>query len=166
MRIISIALFILATAGHAFAQDIRHLAPGAASPPATIDSLRWLEGRWIGEGLGMTAEEIVSPAIGGSMIGVFRASRDGAPAFYELISYREENGSLMLRLKHFNPDLKGWEEKAVTVDFPLVAVEGDRVYFDGLTIERVGDRRMRQYVELAGGSGGRQTAVFEYRRPD
>jgi hypothetical protein len=36
----------------------------------------------------------------------------------------------MIRLKHFNPDMAGWEEKNQTVDFPFVAKEGDTLLFD------------------------------------
>lgn len=56
------------------------------------------------------------------MMGMYRLIRNAKPAFYELCTIVEENGSLVLRLKHFNPDLKGWEETDKTVDFPLVAL--------------------------------------------
>jgi hypothetical protein len=50
---------------------------------------------------------------------MYRLVRDRKPIFYELLTIVEENGSLMLRLKHFN--LTGWEDKLKTIDFPLVA---------------------------------------------
>jgi hypothetical protein len=46
------------------------------------------------------------------MVGPYRGLKtDGSPVFNELLLLREEKGSLMVRLKHFDPDLIGWEEK-------------------------------------------------------
>jgi hypothetical protein len=49
-----------------------------------------------------------------------------------------EGGSISYRLKHFNADLTGWEEKNEVQSFGLVAREGDTWFFDGLTIRRDG----------------------------
>jgi hypothetical protein len=76
----------------------------------------------------------------------------------------EERGSMMLRLKHFNPDLTGWEEKGETVDFPLVAVAGDRWLFDGLTIHRQGDDAMTIYVAISQADGAVHEGLFTYAR--
>jgi hypothetical protein len=48
------------------------LEPDAARPKAKIADLAWIQGRWVGEGLGGTVEEIWSPPIGDSMLGMFR----------------------------------------------------------------------------------------------
>ena len=52
----------------------------------------------------------------------------------------EENGSLVMKLKHFNPDLTGWEEKDRFVTFRLVKLGLNEVYFGGLTFRRSVDR--------------------------
>lgn len=153
-------------AAPAAAQNTRQLDPGAASPPATLDIVAWLEGRWVGEGLGGVVEEAYSPPRNGVMLGHFAAWTDTGARFYEIITFREEGGSVMLRLRHFHPDLKGWEEKDETVEFPLVAVEGDRLYFAGLTIERVGEDQARHYVLVGHRDGTAQEAEFTYRRAD
>src|SRR5690606_36146300 len=95
----------------------------AQSPPATIDRVAWLAGRWVGEGLGGVSEEIWSPPAGGAMMGSYRLLKDGAPVFYEMFLLVEEKGTLILKVKHFAPDFTGWEEKSEFVDFPLVAIE-------------------------------------------
>lgn len=163
-RTIAVTALLVAWATPALAQNTRSLAEGASSPPATIAAVAWLEGRWVGEGLGGSVEEVYSPPVGDSMVGHFRASNATGTTFYELMTVREENGSLMWRLKHFHPDLRGWEEKDRTIEFPLVAIEGDRLYFDGLTIERVSENEVRQYV-LVSSNGQASEAVFVYRRP-
>lgn len=133
-RVVIGALVAFALVGVAQAQAVRTLPAGAKSPPAKLDALAWLAGgRWVGEGLGGVSEEVYSPAVGGVMVGHFVQSQAGKPQFFEIMTVREEGGSLVYRLKHFGPDLKGWEEKDVTEDFPLVAIEGDRVFFSGMT---------------------------------
>ena len=73
------------------------------------------------------------------MMGMYRLVRDGKPVFYELLTLVEENGTLMLRLKHFHPDLKGWEEKGHTVEFPLVALADGAVHFEGMSFHPRGN---------------------------
>jgi hypothetical protein len=96
------------------------LSAGKQSPAATIADMAWLAGHWTGEGLGGLIEEVWSPPRNGVMMGMFRLVRDGKPIFYELLTLAEERGSLTLRLKRFNADLTGWEEKDKTIDFPFI----------------------------------------------
>jgi hypothetical protein len=118
------------------------LAPGAKSPEATLADVAWLAGHWVGPALGGESEEIWSPPKAGSMMGMYRLVRDGKPVFYELATLVEEGGSLTLRLKHFNPDLTGWEEKEKTVDFPLVALGKGTFHFEGMSLHPEGDSGM------------------------
>jgi hypothetical protein len=142
------------------------LAGGSASPPATITDMAWFAGHWTGEGLGGQVEEIWSPAQAGAMMGMFRLLLDGKTAFYELMTLVEENGSLVLRVKHFNPDLTGWEDKGESVAFALVAVDGDRYLFDGLTIHRQRDDTITIYVAISSKDGTVREEVFRYARVD
>ena len=104
------------------------LSPAAAlavtSPPATLADLSWLAGSWEGEGIdGAPALEAYASPAGGQMVGHFRQlNRDGSVMFYELITIVEEGGSLSYRLKHFNPDLTGWEEKDKVVALSLIHI--------------------------------------------
>ena len=140
------------------------LEESASSPEASLSDLEWLVGRWTGDGLGAVVEESWLPPAGGAMAGVFRLVRDGALGFYEILLLREDEGSLVLELKHFEPDLTGWEEKEDVVRFPLVRVEEDTWWFDGLTVRRVAEDTMRVWVALEDGEGSVREALFEYRR--
>jgi hypothetical protein len=140
------------------------LANGAASPPATITDMAWLAGHWTGDGLGGQVEEIWSGPQAGAMMGMFRLVREGKTSFYELMTLVEENGRLSLRVKHFNPDLTGWEEKGETVDFPLVAIAGDRYHFDGLTFHRHGSDAVTIYVAISAKDGAVREEAFRYTR--
>ncbi len=142
--------------------EVRTLAEGASSPMATVDAVAWLEGRWIAEAFGGTVEETYMAPLKGQMPGIFRASRDGVPWMYEIVLFAEVDGSLVYRVKHFHTDFTGWEAKDQSVDFRLVAVEPDAVYFDGITFARVGDGVV---VSLRFGSGDNiRSEVIRYRR--
>lgn len=135
----------------------------AGSPRASLDDIAWIQGHWQGEAMGGIMEEIWSSPLGGSMMGAFRLIVDDEVRFYEFVTISEEDNSLMLRLKHFHSDLKGWEEKDETVDFPLVKITENKVYFDGFTIEKVSDNEMNVYV-IIGSKDNRQEAKFRYKR--
>jgi hypothetical protein len=60
----------------------------------------------------------------------------------------EEEGSLILKVKHFNADFTGWEEKDDYIKFRLVSVAPDAVYFSGLSFYRIGDDEIHIYIAL------------------
>ena len=82
---------------------------------AKIEDVAWIKGHWKGEAFGGNAEEIWSEHAVGAMMGMFRLTSDGKTSFYELMVIREVNNSLILQLKHFHHDMKGWEEKDQTL---------------------------------------------------
>jgi len=131
--------------------EVMSLEEGVSSPVASIDDIAWLAGRWEGAGLGGLAEEVIAPAVDGQMMGMFRhADSDGKLVFYEFYLFAEVDDSLVLRIKHFSPELKGWEDKGDYVEFPLVAVEENAVYFDGLTYKLTGENELRSAVNVEG----------------
>ncbi|MEL7217542.1 MAG: DUF6265 family protein [Pseudomonadota bacterium] len=109
---------------------------GYESPPATLDQLDWLVGQWAGEGIqGAPAMESWLAPTGDTMVGTFvQETTDGAIMFTEHMYLMQESGTLALRLKHFNADLTGWEEKDDMLTFRLVAMEPCAVYFNALTL--------------------------------
>lgn len=140
------------------------LGTGANSPHATMSDVAWLAGHWVGPALGGEAEEIWSPPKAGSMMGMYRLVRDGKVVFYELQTLIQEGGSLVLRLKHFNPDLTGWEEKQKTVDFRLVGLGEGIVQFEGMSFHREGDTKLTVYVAIKGKDGSLHEEAFRYSR--
>ena len=167
MRRVLAALVIAAAlpAAALAAPDVRILPQGQASPPARLADLAWLEGRWVGEGLGGQAEETYSGPADGAMVGHFRSLRGGKTFFYELMVLKEQAGSLVYRLKHFWPDGRAWEEKDAWVEFALVALEDRAAYFDGMTFERAADDAMDVHVRIEERATGRsRVETFRYRR--
>jgi len=139
------------------------LTPGARQPAATLADMAWLVGRWKGTGLGGVSEEIWADPVGGVMMGMYRLVVKGKPSFYEFMHLAEDQGSLALKLKHFNPDLTGWEEKDRFVTFPLVKFEERAAYFSGLTFRRVSDDRLEIYLAMRQGEQVREER-FDLRR--
>ena len=140
------------------------LTSGQASPPATINDMAWFAGRWTGDGLGGQNEEQWGTAQNGRMIGTFKHSKDGKPVFYEFMSFFEHEGSLVLRLKHFNPDLTGWEEKDKFVEFKFVAKKDGVMYFNGLTFAPAGADAATLYLAMRNKEGVVSEVVFNFKR--
>jgi uncharacterized protein DUF6265 len=141
------------------------LSPGKQSPPADIADLAWFAGSWTCEAMGGSAEEIWSAPRNGGMMGMFRLIRNGSPVFYELLTLVEENGSLILRVKHFSPKMTGWEEKDQTIDFPLVAKENNVIYFDGMTFKREGPDAVTIFLAIHSKKDGSvREEAFRYTR--
>ncbi|MCB0487797.1 MAG: DUF6265 family protein [Cyclobacteriaceae bacterium] len=140
------------------------LPEGSASPKASLKNIEWLAGRWVGEAFGGTTEELWSPPDGKSMMSVFRSVVNGKVNFYEIVTIVEENETLVLRLKHFHADLKGWEEKNVTQDFRLVKMTPDRIYFEGFTFEKVSANQMNSYVVIGSRKETLKELSFPYTR--
>lgn len=133
-------------------------------PKATVADFAWLAGHWSGEGLGGTCEEIWAPPMGDNMIGLFRYLKDGKTQFTELFSLVAEGESLILKLKHFNPDMTGWEEKDKPVQFPLVKVSPHEANFDGLTFRKKDENTLDVYVVMKTKDGGLRELEFKYKR--
>jgi len=113
---------------------------------AQIEDAKWIAGSWEGEAFGGTAEEIWSAPANGAMMGMFRLLDGGDISFYEIMVIRETDKSLILQLKHFHNDLKGWEEKDETKDFQLISISDDKVAFEGLYFQRINENEMKVNV--------------------
>jgi hypothetical protein len=135
--------------------------PAADSPEARISALAWLAGDWTGQGLGGVSEEAWLPPAAGSLAGVYRGSRGSQVTFYELMTVVEAGGSLVFRLKHFAPDLRGWESPERAVEFPLVRTVRSGAYFDGLTYRRTA-AGLESWVLIGLGDGGTRPERFLY----
>jgi hypothetical protein len=122
-----LAAAFLAIASAVFVQEQRANVQQPLNAP--LQSLAFLSGKWIGEKPGEIQEETWSSVRGDSMIGSFRIVSNGKPVFYEFWVVEMESKRPILKLKHFNPDFAGWEEKNASTRMPLVsASENDAVF--------------------------------------
>ncbi|MEP0846195.1 MAG: hypothetical protein HRF50_05150 [Phycisphaerae bacterium] len=88
----------------------------AGSAPSTretaVEKLAWMAGGWEGELFGSRVEEHWMRPRAGVMTGMFRMQmRSGA--LQELLTIAEEEGTAVLRLRHFTPQLAPLDEDAL-----------------------------------------------------
>ena len=133
------------------------------SPKASLQDFAFLAGVWKGTGLGGEVEETWTEPLAGSMVGTFKLVRDGESSFYELMVIAEREDTVDLRLKHFNADMTGWEEKDDYLTFSLVGVSKNEARFGGLTYRLTSDDRLEVYLAMRSGETMREVA-FEFER--
>jgi hypothetical protein len=119
----------------------------------------------VGEAAGGKTEEIWADPAAHAMSGMFRLIKGDKVIFYELMVVSEEQGSLVFRLKHFNADMTGWEEKNEVQAFPLVARKDGALQFQGMSFHPVGDR-LTVYLAIEHKDKPLEEAVFTYRRAE
>jgi hypothetical protein len=122
-----------------------------------------MAGYWQGEIWGGQIEENWSAPLAGSMMASFKFASDEQVKFYELITLFEQAGSLTLRLKHFSAELKGWEEKYSYMEFKLVKLGDNEVYFDGYTYRLVSPNELHVFVVIED-KGSKTETKFVFKR--
>ena len=160
-------IILLCTIGfNTQAQDAKTLSYDSlsAEPIGQLDELTWIAGSWSGEAFGAKTEEVWTAPTGSSMMGMFKLYDEGEVIFYELMTIRQTGKTLLMQLKHFNNDLKGWESQDETVDFKLVRQEDKMVFFDGLTFEYISPTEMNVYVVIEEENGGVKEEKFNYKK--
>jgi hypothetical protein len=169
IRLLLLTLVLLPVSGNVAQAQERQTehtfkrTPGSELPRATLADMKWLEGRWEGTAFGGRTEEQWSSADGGAMVGWYRLVKDGKPVFYEIMTVVEHEGSLVMRLKHFHADLKGWEEKDEVREFALVAKADGAMHFDGMSFHPRGDK-LTVYLAIRNQDGSVTEEKFDYQR--
>ena len=129
----------------------------ADSKPVELEELAWIAGDWVGGDEETLIQEQWTTAAGGSMMGMFRLVQGDKVVFYEFMSIENSVDGPILRIKHFNPGLIGWEEKDESVVFDLTKYASYREVFetekDGdleqLVFERDGDELVITLIKPA-----------------
>jgi hypothetical protein len=133
------------------------------APKATIADAAWLVGSWQGEGMGGITQEGWSAPADGRMIGHFSLIRGGKAVFYELMLIEEHEGGLRFRVKHFDPDFTGWEEKDRSLDFVFLGAEPGVLHFRSMTLTREGPDGLAIAMRFRNGDTVSEE-VLRYRR--
>jgi len=136
-----------------------------------LEDLDWLAGDWVGGDESEYIEETWSPPRQGNMIGMFRMLVDGRPRFYEFMSIEPGSSAPVLRIKHFDPGLIGWEDKTESIVFVLLELAPDHAVFETtiegnperLIFERE-DNRLEIVLEKPA-AGSRTSFAFHLRAP-
>ena len=156
------AMLLLAL-GAASAQEL----PAEPASEGGLAPVAFLEGIWRGSLSGGVIEEQWSGPEGDNMMGMFRYVKDGKVTFYEMQVIELGDAGPVLRIKHYHPGLRGWEEKDESVTFGLQEVADQKAVFledDGsqtLTYEVIDDRLT---IELARVGAEKPSSRFEFER--
>ncbi|HVS33894.1 MAG TPA: DUF6265 family protein [Thermoanaerobaculia bacterium] len=164
LAILALVVSATAAAQEKVTEHTVRLAADATPPKASVADMAWLAGRWTGDGLGGRTEEVWSAPDGGVMLGTFRLIRNDKPVFYEFLTLSESERGLVMRLKHFHPDLTGWEERDKFVEFRYAGTIDGVIHFDGLTFRREGEDAMTIFLALRQKSGEMREEKFQMRR--
>lgn len=99
---------------------------------------KMLEGYWIGKIEDDIVEEGWSRPSANSIMGMFKWIKEGKNYFYEFIIIEKINDKIELKIKHFNPDFEGWEEKSDFACYRLVEVSTNKIVFGPLNPDEKG----------------------------
>ena len=129
----------------------------AGSQSVELKELAWIAGDWVGGDEETLIQEQWTEPAGESMMGMFRLVQGDKVVFYEFMSIELGIDGPVLRIKHFNPGLVGWEEKDESVVFDLTEFGPNRAVFetekDGdpehLAFERNGDELVITLIKPA-----------------
>ena len=136
---------------------------GERATVADIGRMTWLAGVWEGDGPEGQVEQIWSAPRAGTMLGLFRLTHENRPQFFELMCISEDAGGLSMRMKHFHPDLRGWEERDQVMEVPLLELGEQEAFFDGLTLRRHGET-LQVFVAAKGQGDHPPEFAYHYRR--
>lgn len=138
-------------------------AEAGASKP-TLDELSWLVGNWQGPGFGGICEEVWLPASAGSMVGTFKMSVNGVVQFYELMVITVDSTGPTLRLKHFNSDMTGWEEKNEVVNFTFNSAKENELSVGATTYKRITIDSLDIFVDVGNKDGSVRQELISCHR--
>jgi len=155
-QIVAVGLIALTVPVVAFTAEPRtkhtyQLGDEEQRPEATLNDARWLAGSWSGTGFGQQFEEVWNAPSADSMVGMFKLMSDDGVSFYEIMLLTVEDGTLSLKVKHFNADFTAWEDKADFVNFRLVMKERDALHFGGISFYRRDANNMDAYIVMRNG---------------
>jgi hypothetical protein len=98
------------------------------------------------------------------MMGMFRLIKGGALAFYEFMTIEQEVDHLVLRIKHFDRGLIGWEKQDEVHESRSLTQGEMSVVFDGISYSSDPDGALRVEMQTRdNGHGQTQTIIFQRR---
>lgn len=141
-------------------------APRAAIA-ASLADVAWLSGGWVVETGETYSEEWWSAPSGDSMVGAWRLSQSGRAKLFELLTLVEEEGRVVLRIRHVDAKGVAWEEKDRPLVLPLVEKGAWRAVFEGPEGEgtlRISYRREPESLTVEIEKTGKPAQSFRFRR--
>ena len=148
---------------------VAQASPAAGRPaiPAVLADVAWISGRWLSNEAGTFSEESWSPPAGDSMVGTWRLAVEGRVKVFELLTMVEDDGKVVLRLRHFDRRGVAWEEKDAPLVLTLVARAKGVAVFEGreqTEALRLTYRREGRTLIVALEKGKEPARLYRFRR--
>lgn len=116
--------------------QVRTLASGVAAAPAALADFKGLIGDWVGP-LGAAG---FSAPLGGQIVGhLVLLNDDKTPRIEELWVIRQQGAQVVVRQKHYTPDLMDREGTNQWAERRVVAIDPGHIYLENLTWVTGGD---------------------------
>jgi len=132
----------------------------------SLEEFSWLVGHWRGEGLGGVCEETWLPESAGSLLGTFKFMLKDKVQFYELMTITIDSLGPAIRVKHFNADMIGWEDKTEMVTFRYDSTSGNKFFFDGQTYIKPSQDSLKIVLSIKQTDGTISEEMFKFKRID
>ncbi len=128
-----------------------------------------LQGNWQGKIGDDIVDEYWSIPLADTIMGMFRWIKDGKVSFYEMVVIDNVDGIIKLKIKHFNSDLTGWEEKSDFVYYVLLDMTDSEIIFGSddpnekgrIIYKRPSETKLIAVLEM---SKSGQTLEFEFNK--
>ncbi len=143
-------------------------APGMKPVPA-VTQLAWMAGAWTSDQGDSRGESHWMPPRDGVMVGMFRLNGGGKTLWVELLTITQGKTGPVLRIRHFDPQLKAWEKEKTPLTYTAAKITEGHVIFTNPD----GDVRRLEFVASKTGLTIRlvqqmgestKTLEFRYRR--
>lgn len=116
------------------ALSLTHAAAAQSTPApakAVLADLSWIAGHWVDDSGGDLSDETWTTPFGDSMLGMWRYVEGGKAKVFELLAITAEPEGVVLRLRHFDPQLAAREDKDKPVTLKLVSWMRGEARFEG-----------------------------------
>jgi hypothetical protein len=137
-RMLALVFLVVTAASIPFVAALSWAQPSSTT---TLADVAWLTGHWAGTtAKGELIEEVWMPDRGGMMIGSFRWQRANGRwllEFMQLLDTPTAIAPFALRIKHFNQDFRGMEEKDASTSLVATERTATRVVFEMKDAARV-----------------------------
>jgi hypothetical protein len=92
-----------------------------------LSSLEWIIGSWYGGDKEEKMEENWNPIMIDAMTGWFRWKKGDSIFLYEFMLLQQVDKNIVLKIKHFDSKLVGWEEKDKWVEYVAWSSSSNRI---------------------------------------
>lgn len=115
---------------------VRFALAGQGAANEKLAKVAWIAGSWTATMEGDYLDEFWSPPHGDSMIGMFRWTKKDRLWMSEKLSIVTEGDDIVLRVKHFDRSMVGWEDKDKAITLPLASQNDSESVFE--TVDQSG----------------------------